>query len=135
MTENADETEMLTVWFSLWDAPVASGCLEVIPYSHRAGLQRHCPALGGPKIVEAVLEREAALAQPMRRGDVIFMTRYTQHASLPNISDSVRWSFDLRYNPIGPAHRARHVPRLRGAQPQQPGQRSARCPRLGAAVV
>ena len=37
----------------------------------------------------------------MRRGDVLFLTRYTQHASLPNLSDSVRWSFDLRYNPVG----------------------------------
>ncbi len=101
VTEDADETEMLTVWFPLWDAPVESGCLEVIPNSHSAGLQRHCPSFGGPRIIEEVLEREAAVAQPMRRGDVLFMTRYTQHASLPNRSDSVRVSFDLRYNPIG----------------------------------
>jgi phytanoyl-CoA hydroxylase len=31
------------------------------------------------------------------------MTRYTPHASLPNLSESMRWSFDLRYNPIGQA--------------------------------
>ena len=103
VTEDADETEMLTVWFPLWDAPVEAGCLEVIPCGHRSGLQRHCPSYGGPRLIEAVLEREAALAQPMRRGDVIFMTRYTPHASLPNLSESMRWSFDLRYNPIGQA--------------------------------
>ena len=31
----ADETDMITVWFPLWDAPIESGCLEVIPRSHR----------------------------------------------------------------------------------------------------
>jgi hypothetical protein len=29
------------------------------------------------------------------------MHRRTMHSSLPNRSDRVRWSFDLRYNPIG----------------------------------
>jgi len=29
------------------------------------------------------------------------MHRRTCHASLMNYSDDVRWSFDLRYNPIG----------------------------------
>lgn len=101
VTEDADDTEMLTVWFPLWDAPVESGCLEVIPRSHRVGLQRHCPSPGGPRLIEEVLQREAAVAQPMRRGDVLFMTRHTQHASLPNLSERVRWSLDLRYNPVG----------------------------------
>ncbi len=101
VTEDADDTEMLTVWFPLWDAPVEAGCLEVIPYSHVEGLQVHCPSYGGPRLIEEALQREAAVPQPMRRGDVLFMTRYTKHASLPNLSDSVRLSFDLRYNPTG----------------------------------
>ncbi len=29
------------------------------------------------------------------------MHRRTKHSSLPNVSDTIRWSFDLRYNPIG----------------------------------
>ena len=37
----------------------------------------------------------------MKRGDVLFLHRRTCHGSLPNISNKVRWSFDLRYNPIG----------------------------------
>jgi hypothetical protein len=37
----------------------------------------------------------------MRPGSVLFMHRLTKHASLPNISDDIRWSFDLRYQPIG----------------------------------
>jgi hypothetical protein len=37
----------------------------------------------------------------MRRGSVLFLHRRTMHSSLRNTSDGVRWSFDLRYQPIG----------------------------------
>jgi hypothetical protein len=39
----------------------------------------------------------------MKRGDVLFLTKRTCHSSLSNVSDNIRWSFDLRYNPIGQA--------------------------------
>jgi phytanoyl-CoA hydroxylase len=43
----------------------------------------------------------------MNPGDVISLTKQTVHGSLANLSDDVRWSFDLRYNPIGqPAGRS-----------------------------
>ena len=62
----------------------------------------HCPAgPGGLEIPEKVLGREAATPVPMKRGDVLFLTKRTAHASLSNVSDEIRWSFDLRYNPIG----------------------------------
>ena len=38
---------------------------------------------------------------PTRRGDVIFLNMRTMHSSLANVSDEIRWSLDLRYNPIG----------------------------------
>ena len=37
----------------------------------------------------------------MQAGDILLMHRRTPHASHRNSSDHVRWSFDLRYNPIG----------------------------------
>jgi hypothetical protein len=37
----------------------------------------------------------------MKRGSVLFFHRLNCHSSLPNKSDNIRWSFDLRYNPIG----------------------------------
>ena len=39
----------------------------------------------------------------MKAGDALFMDKMTMHGSLPNISDGIRWSLDLRYNPIGQA--------------------------------
>ena len=38
---------------------------------------------------------------PVKRGDALFLHKLTVHASHSNHSDNVRWSFDLRYNPIG----------------------------------
>jgi phytanoyl-CoA hydroxylase len=96
----ADQTEILTVWFPLWDATVENGCLVVWPDSHRAGLLDHCPAKGGLRIPGQLLQGKAVQV-PIKRGGALFMTKLTVHASLANNGDDVRWSFDLRYNPIG----------------------------------
>jgi ectoine hydroxylase-related dioxygenase (phytanoyl-CoA dioxygenase family) len=102
----ADDTNMLTVWFPLWDATIENGCLEVVPYSHRDGLLQHCQAGAssrgfGLHIPDKFLRKEASIPIPLKRGGVLFMHRLTCHSSLPNHSDDIRWSFDLRYNPIG----------------------------------
>jgi phytanoyl-CoA hydroxylase len=100
----ADETNMLTVWFPLLDAPIEAGPLQVIPYSHRDGLRTHCPGgPGGLAIPDSLLEMDRTVPIPLKRGDVLFLTKRTCHSSLSNVSDNVRWSFDLRYNPIGQA--------------------------------
>jgi hypothetical protein len=38
---------------------------------------------------------------PIRRGGALFLHRQTMHASLRNLSQGARWSFDLRYQPVG----------------------------------
>jgi phytanoyl-CoA hydroxylase len=96
----ADETEMLTVWFSFNDVTVKNGCLCVWPGSHRRGLLDHCPSVGGLKIPGKLLSGKAVSVE-LKRGDALFMHRLTIHASHANHSDHIRWSFDLRYNPIG----------------------------------
>ena len=98
----ADETDMLTVWFPLVDATVENGCLRVIPRSHTGGLITHCPTpTRGPAIPDTLLDSNLAITIPMRRGDVLLIHKKTCHSSLPNVSDEVRISFDLRYHPIG----------------------------------
>jgi phytanoyl-CoA hydroxylase len=103
----ADETKILTVWFPLWDAPIEAGCLQVLPRSHKRGLLDHCPRHSGAvTIPDKILnERNQAtpIGIPVKRGDVLFMHRLTCHSALPNLSRNVRWSMDLRYNPIGQA--------------------------------
>ena len=97
--EVADDSEMLTVWIAITDATLENGCLKVAPYSHLRGLAVHC-MLDHLRIPDELLAGEP-LPVPIKAGDAIFMHCDTQHGSLPNTSDTIRWSFDLRYQPIG----------------------------------
>ncbi len=107
VTEEADATRMLTVWFSLQDTPIDKGPLMVVPGSHKSGLLPHCPNYmgnsplfaGGTQVPEDLFAAEDAIPLPVKRGDAIFMHKQTVHGSYPNVSNDVRWSFDLRYNP------------------------------------
>jgi phytanoyl-CoA hydroxylase len=102
VTPDADDTQILTVWFPLRYAGVEHGCLQVVPKTHQRGLMAHCPAgPGGLQVPEKVASRETAVALPMEPGDLLFIDKMTLHNSLPNTSNEIRISFDLRYNPIG----------------------------------
>ena len=104
--EEADDTNMLTVWLPLTEATERNGCLMVVPGSYRDGLQVHCTmpnerGLNATTIPTQLIPKERAKPLPMSPGDVLLMHKGCMHASLTNHSDSVRWSFDLRYNPTG----------------------------------
>jgi ectoine hydroxylase-related dioxygenase (phytanoyl-CoA dioxygenase family) len=98
--EEADDSDIITCWMPLVDATVENGCMEVMPEVFKRGYLKH-QAEGGTTIVPNLLPTEEPLAAPVRRGGVIFMHRHTPHRSTPNFSDHVRWSIDLRYQPIG----------------------------------
>ncbi len=109
VTPDADQTEMLTVWFPLWDATVENGCMLVWPRTHQQGLLDHCPRFDGLQVpTQLIVDEPRAL--PMKAGDALFMHRLTMHASLSNKSNDIRWSFDLRYNPIGQPTGRGHFP-------------------------
>jgi hypothetical protein len=99
-----DATEMLTVWLPVTDATEENGCLCVVPRSHHGGLVTHCPGKAEERkalhIPDALRGHEVTPV-PIKRGGVLFLDRRTMHASLRNDSNGVRWSFDLRYQPIG----------------------------------
>lgn len=98
----ADDTSLITVWFPLWDAPMAAGPLKVVPRSHREGMVSHCPSKkGGVEIPDRLIDERRILPLPLQRGDALFMHRLMCHSSLPNDSENIRWSFDLRYHPVG----------------------------------
>jgi len=105
ITDDADETEMLTVWFPITRATLDNGCLAVVPGSHRDELMLHCRSRHALTLNQVCIPDALVSARsvpvPMEPGDVLFMHRKTQHCGLPNHSDEVRWSFDLRYQPTG----------------------------------
>ena len=101
--EEADQSTMLTVWVPITDATEENGCLVVAPGSHRRGLNLHCEGPSGAHEIPDPFIGPDRRPLPMIAGDVLFMNKLTMHSSLPNVSDGIRWSFDLRYNPVGEA--------------------------------
>ncbi|MDA1278463.1 MAG: phytanoyl-CoA dioxygenase family protein [Chloroflexi bacterium] len=102
----ADETNILTVWFPLMDASAENGCLAIVPGSHRGELLTHCPGYKerpGLQIPEHLFNIGDSMPVPVKKGGALLLTKKTVHAALPNISDRIRWSFDLRYQPTGEA--------------------------------
>ncbi len=100
----ADETQMLTVWLAVTDANVENGCLIVERASHREDLTPHCPGTGASAttyIPESIIDWKRVVPLEVGAGGVVLLHKLTEHASLDNHSDDIRWSFDLRYQPIG----------------------------------
>ena len=95
----ADDTEMITVWLAITDATIENGCLQIVPRSHLQGMTTHCP-FDQMTIPDPLLAGEP-MPVPVKAGSALFMHRLTQHGSLANNSDGLRWSFDLRYQPVG----------------------------------
>ncbi|RKU06975.1 mitomycin antibiotic biosynthesis protein [Candidatus Poribacteria bacterium] len=92
---------MLTIWIPIVDTTLENGCLQVLPGSHKMGLFTHTwndaglvvlPEHQPPNLTPKVL--------PIRAGGVILFHNYTLHSAKPNESETVRWSFDLRYHDV-----------------------------------
>ena len=121
VVEEADETEMLTVWLPLNDATIENSCMNVVPYSHRDDeLAVHCPGVGGVWIPEKLVDIANAVPLPMQAGSILLMHSKTMHCSYDN-TDPGRGALEFR--PALPAdwstHRSPSLPRVRGPQPRQ----------------
>ncbi len=100
----ADATDMLTVWLAVTDATVANGCLTVVPGSHRDITGLHCPGKVFPGeiyIPDALIDGARVVPLEVGAGGIILLHKLTKHGSLANETGGIRWSFDLRYQPIG----------------------------------
>ncbi|MGQ0823740.1 MAG: phytanoyl-CoA dioxygenase family protein [Actinomycetota bacterium] len=95
--ETADATPLVTCWIPMHDVDEGHGCLIVVPNGHKVGASLPWPV---PKDVAASLRKDS-VSVPARAGDVVLLHRLLPHASLPNRSNTVRWSFDFRYFPAG----------------------------------
>jgi hypothetical protein len=100
-TEDADDSDIITCWLALVDATVENGCMEVLPGVFKSGLLPHRAGPGGATIKEEAMPDITPRPVPVNRGGVVFMHKLTPHRSTPNFTDGVRWSLDLRYQPMG----------------------------------
>lgn len=107
---DAEETFMVNFWIPLVDATPENGCMEVIAGSHRAALIGHEHGLGPGAnfkgIVDQHLPPGEQVSCPVKVGGVLLIQHKTIHRSIPNHSDHIRWSLDLRYSdPAQPSGR------------------------------
>jgi len=99
----ADDTNQVTVWVAITDSDEENGCLVSIPGSHREGPKRHQPGeiAREPTIPESIINGRKGMPLPVKRGGLVIFHKQNIHCSLPNHSDRLRWSVDLRYHPAG----------------------------------
>lgn len=103
---NIKDSRILTFWIPLVEVDARSGCLSVVPGSHRDGLRTGITDEFG--VTRLALEQEqvtGGVPVPMSRGDALVFDELMLHRSLDNVSDGVRWSVDIRYTRNDGAHR------------------------------
>ena len=86
-------------WLPLVPVDESSGCMQVIPGSHRNGLR---PEIRVPRnnllgLDESDLAGLHPVSCPMEPGDVLLFSELIYHRSVDNVSDRTRWSLDVRY--------------------------------------
>ena len=95
-----------TAMLFLDDATVENGCLEVVPGSHREGVQsqRAIEGFGSLEIDPAKYDQSRLMPVPVKAGAVIFFGPFLVHRSLPNQSGADRRALLFSYQSPGYPH-------------------------------
>ena len=118
--DEADMTDMVTVWIAMNDATEANGCLKVVPQGGGEGLLPHCAKLQ-TTIADGFIDEDRAVTLPVRAGGIVLLHPLTPHCSLANSTDSFRWSFDIRFNRTGQPTGRAHFPEFIARSRNDPG--------------
>ena len=99
------QVHTLSIWMPLQRVTTENSCLQVAEGYHRGDMyaiteDEETGFLGISKEERATLP---GIPIEMEAGDALCFTQLTPHAALPNKSDAVRWSIDLRYQSIADA--------------------------------
>tara|TARA_B100000902_G_C26970377_1_gene745039 strand:- start:234 stop:683 length:450 start_codon:yes stop_codon:yes gene_type:complete len=90
------------MWMALSPATEESGCMKMIPGSHKQGRQKHevttdkTNVLLQGQTVTSVDENNAVFC-PLKPGQATFHHGWTLHASMPNISSERRIGLNVQY--------------------------------------
>lgn len=92
-------TDTVTAWVPLQDTPWEMGPLLVKPRSHKYGPLHHDLELNGRKTMRDLTTHEIRMCE-MERGDVLLFHSLLLHSGQVNLSDRVRFSVQVRYEPL-----------------------------------
>ena len=100
-----DTDDLVTVWLALSPATIESGCMSVLPGSHRGDLMPHQDQYQAENMLtrgqEIAVEVEASktVAMPLAPGEASLHNGRLAHASAPNRSEDRRVGLSFHYMP------------------------------------
>jgi len=95
----------VTAWVALTDAPVESGCMEVVPGSHKLGQLRHAEMqdtdnlLSRGQTLAVDFDRRKTAFMPVTAGQFSLHHTHLVHNSRPNRSNDRRIGLGISYMP------------------------------------
>ncbi len=95
----------VTAWVALTDAPVESGCMEVVPGSHRLGQMQHAEMqdtenmLSRGQTLAVDVDRSRTEFMPVKAGQFSLHHTHLVHNSRPNRSQHRRIGLGISYIP------------------------------------
>jgi hypothetical protein len=87
--------ECFTAWMPLHDCPLDMGCLRINEASHLYGLQDADPV--SRYVLSNSMKGQGWAGSQMNAGDGLFFHSLTVHEALPNSSDQIRISAQIRF--------------------------------------
>lgn len=91
--------QYLTIWLSLTDATIESGCPWVVPGLHTGGTLTHDYV--DPLGFQCFADHPDKIAAPVGAGGAVIFSSLTPHLTGPNTSGDVRKTYILQYAPDG----------------------------------
>jgi non-haem Fe2+, alpha-ketoglutarate-dependent halogenase len=144
-TEHLSEAQAPSIWLGLTDATVENGCLQVVPRSHRLGIQSHWSRQTHNDLASSsISDREPGSAAGddhdlsgksaklpegldapfdvvMKAGEMSFHHPLALHGSNPNASAEPRIGLSATYSTPGLHRNGTAVALVRGSVGPQPG--------------
>ncbi len=100
----------VTIWIPLQDTKAHHGALSVMKGTHQNGAIPHTLEVGKKTLPQGIFDHPINIIE-MNRGDALLFSSYLVHSSNLNISDSIRYSIQLRYSD---ASAGPHSTRMKG---------------------
>ena len=89
--------DSVVVWFPMVPAGEEIGALQVIPGSHTSGLMQ-ANTTGYAGSISQELDEASYVQTSYEVGDVLLFSAFLVHRSGNNVTRTIRWSVQLRYN-------------------------------------
>lgn len=93
-----ENPKLMVMWTPLVDVDEAKSCLQVAAGCHRSAVYENVKVENYCSIKQEDLAHLSNFTNvPLKRGDLLIMNAKLPHRALPNLTEKIRWSIDVRY--------------------------------------